>query len=131
MIDGVCLSTTHAEYVGLTNALRQLIPIRNLLVEVLGFLELDNDVKPTMACKVFEDNQSAYLLATTQKLSPRTKYFCVKHHWFWSYVYDKERNPDGWVVVEKCPTNMMNADYLTKGLVCEKFEKNRLRLQGF
>ena len=56
------------------------------------------------------------MLANNQRLSPRTKYFCIKHHFFWSHVYHEEKNPDGYLVIVKCPTELMNADYLTKGL---------------
>ena len=115
----------------MANALRALIPIRSMAVEILDFLQVPSTHKPEVHCSVFEDNQGAYLLATKQKLSVRTKYFCVKHHFFWSYVYHEERNPDGWMVIFKCPTELMNADYLTKGLVRQLFEENRKRLQGW
>ena len=85
---------------------------------------------PRMVCKVFKDNQGAYLLATNEQLSVRTKYFCVKYHFFWQHVYHRDRNPDGWFVIAKCDTEVMNADYLTKGLVREKSEGNRFRTQG-
>uniref|UniRef100_A0A7S4AV79 Reverse transcriptase Ty1/copia-type domain-containing protein n=2 Tax=Pseudo-nitzschia australis TaxID=44445 RepID=A0A7S4AV79_9STRA len=131
LISEICLSTLHAEYVGLTNALRALIPIRSMVTDTLNFLHLPSSQHPEVHCTVFEDNQGAYLLATNQRLSVRTKYFCVKHHFFWSYVYDKRRNPDGWLVVVKSSTDLQNADMLTKGLVCHLFESNRLRVQGW
>ena len=131
LISEICLSTLHAEYVGLVNALRALIPIRCMVTGILDFLDLPSSTKPEIHCTVFEDNQGAYLLATNQKLSVRTKYFSVKHHFFWSYVYHAEKNPDGWLVIVKCPTELMNADYLTKGLVRMILEANRLRLQGW
>ena len=131
LISEICLSTLHAEYVGLANALRAMIPIRSLVTGILDFLELPSSINPEILCKVFEDNQGAYLLATNQRLSVRTKYFCVKHHFFWSYVYHKEKNPGGWLVIVKCPTELMDADYTTKGLVRQLFEANRLRIQGW
>ena len=118
------MSTLHAEYIGVTNAIRALIPIWSLVTGILDFLTLPSSTKPEVHATVFEDNQGAYLLATNQKLSVRTKYFCVKHHFFWSYVYHEEKNPDGWLVIVKCPTELMNADYLTKGLVRQIFEAN-------
>ena len=131
LIKEICLSTTHAEYVGLSSALRTIIPIRSMIVEMLDFLNLPSGVKPEVHCSVFEDNQSAYLLATNQKLSVRTKYFCVKHHFFWSHVFHKERNPDGYLVIFPCDTKLQNADYLTKGLVRTLYDPNRKRLQGW
>jgi len=101
LISEICLSTLHAEYVGLVNALRNLIPIRSLVAETLEFLNLPNDEPPKIVCRVFEDNQGAYLLATNQKLSVNTKYFNVKHHFFWSYVYHPEKNPNGWLHIKE------------------------------
>lgn len=130
LISEICLSTLHAEYVGLSSALRAMIPLRTLTVDLLSFLDLP-DNRPEVHCTIFEDNQGAFLLATNQRVSSRTKYFNVKHHFFWSYVYSEEKNPNGWITIHKCPTDLMNADYLTKGLVRTVFESNRLRVQGW
>ena len=70
-------------------------------------------------------------MATNQQLSVKTKYFGVKYHFFWQFVYHPERNPDGWLMVEKCNTEMMKADYLTKGLGRIKFEGNRSQTHGW
>ena len=131
LIQEICLSTLEAEYVALVNSLRSVIPIRNLIIDLLKFLKLPQSHNPVLRCTVFEDNQGAYLLANNQRITARTKYFCVKWHFFWSYVYHPDRNPDGWLIVEKCPTEEQNADYLTKGLSREVFEKNRQRVQGW
>ena len=80
--------------------------------------------KPRILYHLFEDNQGAYFLATNQQLLVQTKYFCVKYHFFRQFVYHPEHNPEGWLMVEKCNTELMNADYLTKGLVRVKFEGN-------
>ena len=131
LISEICLSTLQAEYVGLVQALRALIPVRGLIVDVLKFLEITADSRPTIICKVFEDNQGAYLLATNQRITTRTKYFSVKYHFFWSYVYHPERNPNGFIHMVECDSEKMNADYLTKGLVVVLFENNRYRLHGW
>jgi len=130
LINEICQSTLHSEYVGLSSAVRALIPIRSLVSDVSKFHRLP-DATHQISCKVFEDNQGAYLLATNQRLSPRTRYFNTKFHFFWSYVYDEERNPDGWIRIVKIETSLMNADYLTKGLPRVTFEANRLRVQGW
>jgi len=74
---------------------------------------------------VFEDNQGAYYLATNQRITNRTKYFLVKWHWFWDKYNDGEFN------VVKCPTDEQQADYFTKPLSKDKFEANRLAVQGW
>ena len=83
-----------------------------------------------MHCTIFEDNQDAYHSAMNQKLYICTKYF-VKYHFFWSYVHRDEKNPGGWLVSIKCSTELMNAEYLTKGLVRTVFDANRQRVQGW
>ena len=87
--------------------------------------------KPLILCYMFEDNQGGYLLATNKQLLIRTKYFCVKHHIFWQFIYHPERNSDGWFMVEKCNTELTKADYLTKGLVKINFEGKRSQTQGW
>ena len=130
LISEICNSTLHAEYVALANALRTLIPIRALLKDALEFFDIKSK-SPMLFSKVWEDNNGALSLATTQKPTTRTKYFDVKLHFFWSYVYNEECNPDGWLHLDKCSTDLMNADYLTKGLGRQKFEENRRRTQGW
>ena len=130
LISEICTSTCHAEYVGLSNALKRLLPIRELVMWLLKQLDLPEQ-SISIGCKVFEDNQSAYTLATNQQLSVRTKYFAIKYHWFWDHVYHEKRNPKGFVNIEECSTDLMNADYLTKGLQRVKFEANRKRIQGW
>ena len=75
--------------------------------------------------QVFEDNQSAYYLATNQRITNRTKYFLVKWHWFWAQYNAKEFE------IIKCPTDEQDSDYLTKSLDRTKFERNRLAVQGW
>ena len=79
LISEICNSTLHAEYVALANALRTLIPIRALLEDVLEFFDHEHS-SPRLFSKVWEDNQGALTLATTQKPTSRTKYFDVKLH---------------------------------------------------
>ena len=130
IIKEICLSTLHAEYVGLTTAVKTMIPLKSLIKIILDHLGLLIN-QPEIHCSVFEDNQGAYLLATNQRVSPRTKYFNVKYHFFWQFIYHPIKNPNGWLVIFKCPTDLMNADYLTKGLPPEVHESNRLRVQGW
>ena len=95
LISEICLSTTHSEYVALVQAVRTLIPLRTTVMGALKFFKLPINEKPKLHCKLFEDNQSVYMLAVNQKISPTTKYFNVKYHWFWSFVYHPTQNPKG------------------------------------
>ena len=131
LISKICLSTTHAEHVGLSNSVQALIPTRSLIEDALEQLKLTAKENPKILCEVFEDNQAACHLAINQQLLPRTKHFAVKHHFFWQLVHHAKKNPDGWLNVEKCSTDLMNADCLMKGLGQIKFEANRFCIQGW
>ena len=131
LIKEICLSTLHAEYVGLSQALQAMIPIQSLMLDTLLQAKLGNHKKPFMVCKVFEDNQGCYLLATKQQLSACTKHFSVKFYFFWQFLHHEEQNPDGWLLIKPCSTAMMDADCLTKGLARVKQELNRRRVQGW
>ena len=67
-----------------------------------------NNNKPTIACKVFEDNSGALEMATTHKFCPRTKYINVKLHHFHDYV------TGGDITIHAINTKDQLADYLTK-----------------
>ena len=96
-----------------------------MLTEVVHALNLPPQFKSTIRCRVFEDNNGALLLATKQRITNRTKYFLVKWHFFWSHVQSGE------VVVLKIDTKEQWADYLTKGLNREVFERIRKLVQGW
>ncbi|MEL7341022.1 MAG: Ty1/Copia family ribonuclease HI, partial [Bacteroidota bacterium] len=130
LMPDVCLSTLEAEYSAMSLALRVVIPIRSVVLHLISQFEVDCANGTTVHCTLFEDNQGAYLLATQQKLSPRTKYFAVKMHHFWSHVKHEETNPTGWLSVEKCPSDQQRADMMTKGLSLPPFENNRMNVCG-
>jgi hypothetical protein len=91
--------------------MKTLIPIRSMIVELIDFLN--------MHYTVFKDNNGALLLATNQRLTSRTKYFHIKWHFFWSHVKSGE------IQVLKIDTHHQRADYPTKGLSREVFERVR------
>ena len=124
LISKICLSTTHAECVGLSNSVQAPIPVRSLIKDTLEQLKLTLKEKLKILCKAFKDNQAACHLAINQQLLPRTKHFAVKHHFFWQFVCHAKRNPDRWLNAEKCSADLMNADCLTKGLGRIKFDAN-------
>ena len=121
----ISLSTLEAEYSALSMSMRTLIPLRSLLLEILEGLKLPSNFKSSINCRVFEDNNGALQLATKQKITNRTKYFLVKWHFFWSHVRD------GSISIHKIDTQEQRADYLTKGLNRESFERVRKFVQGW
>ena len=78
----IALSTTEAEYMALSTALREVIPLLQLIKEMqrLGF-EIFTSV-PLIYCKAFEDNSGAMEMSCNHKLQPRTKHINVIYHHF-------------------------------------------------
>ena len=106
----IALSTTEAEYMGLSYALREAIPLMNILIEMTKYKVIPHSTQSTakLHCKVFEDNSGALEMATTPKFRPRTKHINVKWHHFRDYV---ER---GQISIHPIDTTNQLADYLTK-----------------
>ena len=94
-------------------------------LEIIDGIHLPQTFTLMIKCQVFEDNNGTLLLATNQRITNRTKYFQVKWHFFWSYVCD------GTIVILKVGTQEQWADYLTKGLNRESFERVRKLVQGW
>jgi uncharacterized membrane protein len=92
-------------------------------MECVEVLDVPQNVSTTVRARAFEDNQGAYYLATSHRITNRTKYFLVQWHWFWSHADEFE--------VHKVTTQFQRADYFTKGLPREPFERNRLLVQGW
>ena len=106
----IALSSTESEYTGLSYALREAIPIMELLKEMRckGFDVIST--KPDVHCKVFEDNSGALEIAKTHKYRPRTKHLNCKLHHFRDYVNRGE------ISINPVNTTQQRADYLTKPL---------------
>ena len=91
------LSTFQGEYIALSSAIRKLITIQQVLQELDHCLHLSYTT-PIIHAEVFEDNNSAYLLAMSHSLSECSKHLNVKWHFFWEYV------DEGHVKISKCST---------------------------
>ena len=72
------LSSTEAEYIALSTALRQVIPLMELLKEMKENGVINKEYVPRVYCKAFEDNSGALELARTPKMRPRTKHINTK-----------------------------------------------------
>ena len=68
----ITLSTTEAEYVALSSALREVIAVVHLIEELKSYnLPLHNST-PTVKCRTFEDNMNCAMMANIHKTRPRT-----------------------------------------------------------
>ena len=104
----IALSSTKSEYTGLSYALREAIPVMEILKEMKQLGYPVHSCNTTVRCKVYEDNSGALEMANNPKFRPRTKHINAKLHHFRDYVERKE------VVVLPIDTKDQLADYLTK-----------------
>ena len=121
----VALSTTEAEYVCLSQSLRDTIPLMRLLEEVKRKLDHNVIAVPAVRCTLFEDNSGALELARTPKMRPRTKHINIKYHHFREYVRRKL------IFIEHVDTQHQVADMFTKPLPLAAFLRHRKALQGW
>jgi hypothetical protein len=121
----IALSTMEAEYIALSQSMRDLIPVRRMVKTVCDILLGENKYTARMYSKVFEDNNGALQLARAPRITPRTKHYGVKYHFFREQVKNKE------IQLYKIETTKQLADIFTKGLVQSTFEEIRQLLMGW
>ena len=119
------LSTTEDEYISLSSALRECIPLITLLAEINDNTTITTNNLPVMRCTAFEDNAGALELAKLPKMRPRTKHINVKYHHFRKWV------SKGLIQVMQVPTEEQQANILTKNLPGPLFEKLRKLISGW
>ena len=121
----VALSTTEAEYVSLSQALREVVPVMNLIKELKERKITTISSVPKVYCKAFEDNSGALELARSPKLRPRTKHINNTYHHFREYVRNR--------LIQLFPigTEFQVADIFTKPLSKDLFVKFRKCIMGW
>ena len=139
------LSTMESEYLALSQSMRDLIPLREILKEVNQMVF--NKLRGTPKCsansksfsdivsdeenvtlppsKVYEDNNACLKFARLPRLTPRTKHIAVPYHWFRAKVEQLE------IIIEPISTDKQLADQFTKPLTIDKFLKGRKDLMGW
>ncbi len=120
----IALSTAEAEYIALSQALREVIPLITLMEELSEIFPLYVN-KTDFFCKVWEDNQSCIAMTQSDKFTPRTKHIALKYHHFWSFVDSKK------IQISYIPTEDQLADMLTKPLSDGLFQTLRYKLMGW
>ena len=121
----IALSSTESEYTGLSYALREAIPIMNLLEELKSYGYIPSHETPTVMCKVFEDNSGALHMANIHKYRPRTKHINVKLHHFRQYV------EEGKIKIVPIESENQQADYLTKPVRHDTLVRLRKLVMGW
>jgi hypothetical protein len=125
----IALSTAEAEYIAMSHALRDTIPIQNLVKEVSCIFQLPEPLTD-FCITVHEDNLSAISMAESLKFTPRTKHIAIKYHHFRSRV-QTSFNKSGDIRLKYISTKKQLADILTKPLDDDSFFKLRHMLCGW
>ena len=119
----IALSTTEAEYIGMSKALQDTLPVLWILQEMksLGFKV--HAIKADVHCKVFQDNSGAIEIANNPKYRPRTKHINQRYHFFRSHIGKH-------LTVLPIATEDQISDTFTKPLPLALFLKHRYSIQG-
>jgi hypothetical protein len=120
----ISLSTVEAEYIALSQSMRDVIPLIDLIRETDQVYGKTTE-KPELKCTLFEDNNGALNLAAAPRYRPRTKHIAIKYHHF------REHIKNGTVTVSAIDTKDQIADQFTKGLQVSIFKFLRTKLLGW
>ena len=120
----ISLSTTEAEYIALSQSMRDTIPLMALIKELAEVLPIIIE-RANVHCTVFEDNNSCIELVKCPRMRPRTKHIGLKYHHFRSKVKDKL------ISVHRVDTKMQHGDLLTKALAEPQFFHLRKLIIGW
>ena len=130
-----------SEYISLSQSMRELIPIREAILEMQKIVFKGHTV---LACRshskiyeelttsdtlpmstVHEDNNACLKFATAPKMSPRTKHIAVKYHFFREKVANLE------IKIIRIDSADNPADAFTKGLPEATFQRLRKKIMGW
>ena len=121
----IASSTMEAEYIALSQSMRDLIPVRRLLQLICDMILPEQIQNARMHSSVFEDNNGALQLARAPGITPRTKHYAIKYHFF------RDNVAKGDIKLYKVESSKQRADIFTKGLVQQIFETIRKLLMGW
>ncbi len=124
------VSTMMAEYIALSTAMRDMLPLKALIKAVAAVVTGDSNVEIIAHSDVFEDNAGALQVATLPRITPQSKFFAVKYHFFREHVKTSD-TPDGEVHIQKIASKANISDLMTKGCVEAIFEPLRDKLMGW
>ena len=104
----VATSSTHSEYVGQANVIKQACHLIQFLGEVYRF--------PNLPLKIYADNQGAQALARNPEFHAKAKHIQLSVH------FQREKIENGQVELIHVATEKQAADGLTKPLALTKFK---------
>ena len=125
------LSTTEAEYIALSTACRELIPMLEFTKEMRSYHIKSHPATPKIHCKIFEDNSGAIKMARTPKICPCTKHTYNAYHLFCEYTQPASDGAKPTVEIVPVSTEEQLGDMLTKPLPAPAFIKFHKTLLGW
>lgn len=130
----IALSTTESEYIALSMATRELIPLRRLVTEIHQNGLISSPLQDTYSItrtsnlattEIYEDNASCIVLAYSEGTKARTKHISLKWHHF------RDQLHNGSIKITKVDTNLKWADIMTKPLSKAKHQSLRKFIMGW
>ena len=122
----IALSTVEAEYIALSQSLREVICMMQMVEEAKSKqIPIRTNAQTAVHCNAFEDNTGALELSKVPKMRPRTKHINIKYHHF------REHVQKGTITVEHVDTENQVADIFTKPLAAPLFLKHRKAIMGW
>ena len=112
----IALRTIEAEYIALSQVMRELVPMRRLLLEIAAAMKLGGGETAVIKFTVFEDNNGALTTSNAINMTPCTKHICVKYHFF-----KNDCGQDSGITLVKADTLLQKKDIFTKGMAPNKF----------
>ncbi len=125
----IALSTAEAEYLALSQALMERLPMTNLMKEINLIFSVHLPL-PKFVIKVWEDSQSCIAMANNPKFSPQSKHIAIKYHHFCKHVIT-QLNPNWFIQIEYCSTDDQIADLFMKPVCDDIFMRLQQMLLGW
>jgi hypothetical protein len=121
----IALSSTEAEYIVISTATREVIPLLRLMEKVKQHGLPINVIQNQIHCRIFEENSGALDMARSPRIRPRTKHINIKYHHFLSQV------TAGLLSLHPVSSEDQFADVFTKPLPDASFLKHRKAIMGW
>jgi len=126
----ISLSTTEAEYIAASTAMRSFLPLKRMVNCLLENFDIDVPEENKISM-VWEDNNGVIKMIEAEypNMTPRSKHIAIKYHWFREHLGTQD---DGATIrMTRVDTTHQLADIFTKGIQGEDFKSKRERLIGW
>jgi hypothetical protein len=124
---GIATSTMEADYNAISMAMRYLLPLKNILKEIMGKIGVEGSAIAKFRTALWEDTLGALILAHLEpgRMTPHSKHYGVKYHWFRTKLKPNDVEMPPVVSAEQ------RADFMMKSLTAQAFMDNRKLTMGW